>query len=304
MVKLATARELRLYGPWLSRNKLEYINAGIYVFASILLLAGFVSQLSPMDAKSGLVVLLIALMLFTLVNFHDLFAHFAGIDYRLSVVGFDAQLALVEFAVPIVHALGSILTFVAILLIFIQEEKGFGYYRWEKHSLSMLVAGPALWLIGSIHNLCQIYERADGHVQILQVSTQIPFLMGSLLFMVGSILNLHDRTGKIHHGLMLLGKNWVWMGILGCLLFLLGGLVNLVKVFKMQQPGGMRLEKLRGGGQERLIQEREGLVPLILEEHRKKKKQSDEEQQPIIVPTPTPTPTPTPYKDVLVSGGK
>ncbi|KAJ4953034.1 hypothetical protein NE237_029866 [Protea cynaroides] len=290
MVKLASAREIRLYGPWFSRNRLEYINAGIHVFASIILLAGFVSLFS-MEAKSGLVILLIALMLLTLVNVHDLFAHLAGIDYRLPLIGFDSQFALVEIAVPIVQASGSLLAFLSILLIFLQEEKGFGYYKWEKHAVSMLVAGPVLWLIGSIHNSCQIYERADGHVQILQVGVHTPFLMGSLLFMVGAILNLRDRKWEFNHGLMLLGKNWVWMGIFGSLLFLLGGLVNLVKVFKMQQPGGMRLEKLRGGAQERLIQEREGQVPLILEEQRKRKQ--SEEAKPIAS---------TPYKDVLVSG--
>ena len=38
----------------------------------------------------------------------------------------------------------------------------------------------------------------------------------------------------------------------------IGGLANAVKVFKMQQIDGLRLEKLRGGAQERLIREREG----------------------------------------------
>lgn len=44
----------------------------------------------------------------------------------------------------------------------------------------------------------------------------------------------------------------------------IGGLANAVKVFKMQQIDGLRLEKLRGGAQERLIREREGHSPLIL----------------------------------------
>ncbi|KAF8379677.1 hypothetical protein HHK36_029121 [Tetracentron sinense] len=290
MVKLASARENRLYGPRLSRNRFEYINAGLYVFAAILLFGGFLSQLSG-EAKPGLVLLLIALMLITVLNVHDLFAHLAGIDYQLPLMGFDTQLALVEFAVPVVQALGSLLYFLGLLFLFIQADKGYGYFRLEKPALNMIIAGSVLWVMGSIHNSCQIYERADGHVQILQKSVHIPFLMGSLLFVVGAILNSREQIGFIHHGLGLLGKSWVWFGIFGSFLFLIGGLTNVVKVFKMQQMDGMRLEKLRGRAQERLSQEREGHVPLIFEEQRRRRKQT-EEAKPVAVPTP--------YKDVLV----
>jgi hypothetical protein len=62
----------------------------------------------------------------------------------------------------------------------------------EKHGLNLLIAGPALWLLGSIHNICQIYERASGHVQILQKSVQIPLLLGSTIYLVGGIVNRHD----------------------------------------------------------------------------------------------------------------
>lgn len=85
-----------------------------------------------------------------------------------------------------------------------QEEKKYGFFKFEKHALNMLIAGPALWVLGSIHNSCQIYERADGHVQILQQSVHIPFLMGGLLLMVGSILNSREQAGFIHHGTELL----------------------------------------------------------------------------------------------------
>lgn len=73
--------------------------------------------------------------------------------------------------------------------------------------MNMLVAGPVLWLLGSVHNSCQIYERADGHVQILQQSVQIPFLMGSLLFLVGAIMNIREQARTIHHGKDLLVTN-------------------------------------------------------------------------------------------------
>ncbi|CAK7324114.1 unnamed protein product [Dovyalis caffra] len=293
MVKLASARESRMYGPRLARNRAEYMNAGLYVFATIVLIGGFVAQLSN-EPKSGLALLLIALLLIVVVNLHDLVAHLAGIDYRLPLMGFDTQLALVEFAVPVVQALGTSLSFLGILFLFIQEYKGsYGHFKLERHALNLLIAGPALWVLGSIHNSCQIYERANGHVQILQQSVHIPFLMGSLLFLVASILNIREQAGWNHHGLNLLGKTWVWIGIFGSLMFFIGGLTNVVKVFKMQQIDGVRLEKLRGGAQERLIGERDGHAPLILEEERRRKRIAEETRAAAL-------PAQTPYKDVLV----
>ena len=70
--------------------------------------------------------------------------------------------------------------------------------------MNMLIAGSVLWMLGSIHNSCQIYERAGGHIQILQHGVLIPFLMGSSLFVVGAILNSREQSGWIHHGLDLL----------------------------------------------------------------------------------------------------
>lgn len=119
MVKLASAREARMYGPRLSRNRAEYMNAGLYVFAAVVLLGGFVAELSK-EPKSGLVLLLIGFGLIFIVNLHDLLAHLAGFDYRVRLMELDLQLALVEFAVPVVQALGSLLSFLAILFLFIQ----------------------------------------------------------------------------------------------------------------------------------------------------------------------------------------
>ncbi|XP_057950445.1 uncharacterized protein LOC131145418 [Malania oleifera] len=289
MVKLASARESRLYGPRLARNRSEYTNAGLYVFAVVVFIGGFAAQLSR-EPKSGLVLLLIALALIIAVNLHDLVAHLAGVDFRLPLVEFDLQLALVEFAVPVVQAVGSLLVFLGVLFLFIQAEKGYDHTKPEKHAVNMLIAGPILWLLGSIHNSCQIYERADGHVQILQESVHIPFLLGSLLFVVGAILNAREQAQPIHHGIDLLSKTWAWLGIFGSLLFLIGGLMNVVKVFKMQQINGLRLEKLRGGAHEWLIHEREGHVSLIIEEERMRKRQAEEARRTVT----------TPYKDVLV----
>ncbi|OMO56445.1 hypothetical protein COLO4_35640 [Corchorus olitorius] len=293
MVKLASARESRTYGSRLSRNRAEYMNAGLYLFSTVVLICGFAAMFSR-EPRSGLVLMLIALAIIIAVNIHDLLAHLAGIDYRFSLMGFDTQLALVEFAVPVVQALGSALFFVGILFLFLQAEKGYGYYKMEKHALGMLIAGPVLWVLGSIHNLCQIYERADGHVQILQQSVQIPFLIGSVLFMVGAILNSYEKAQITHHGLQLVGRTWVWLGICGSLMFFIGGLTNVIKVFKMLQINGLRLEKLRGGAQDRLIEGREGHIPLIIEETRKKMI-LDEEKEAAAAAAAS-----TPYKDVLL----
>ncbi|EOY23464.1 hypothetical protein QUC31_008267 [Theobroma cacao] len=290
MVKLASARESRTYGPRLSRSRAECVNAGLYLFATVVLICGFAAEFS-WEPRSGLVLMLIALALIIFVNLHDLLAHLAGIDYRFPLMGFDTQLALVEFAVPVVQVLGSLLFFVGILFFFIQAEKGYGYFKLEKHALGLLIAGPVFWVLGSIHNSCQIYERADGHVQILQQSVLIPFLIGSVLLMVGSILNSHEQAGISHHGLELLGRTWVRLGICGSLMFFIGGLTNVVKVFKMQQINGLRLEKLRGGAQDRLIQGRERHVPLIIEEPRRKM---------LVEEVNATAAASTPYKDVLL----
>ncbi|GAA0156556.1 hypothetical protein LIER_14030 [Lithospermum erythrorhizon] len=309
MVKLATAREGRLYGPRLFRNRFEYMNAGLYIFASIVLLCGFAAQFS-LEPVSGLVLMVIAFVIMIIVNFHDLFAHLAGIDFRVGLMQYDAQLAFVEFAVPIVQALGTVCYLLGILFLLLQEEKGYGFLKFEKHAMNLLVAGPALWLLGSIHNSCQIYERADGHVQILQQSVHLPLLMGSLIFLTAAIINMTEQTKYDHHGRYLLGQLWIWMGMFGSLMFVVGGMTNVVKVFKMQQmANGMRLEKLRGGAQDRLIQEREGLyVPFAREDlpiRRKKTSttpQNEEEARLMTIPPSNvgTTPGPTPYKDVLV----
>ncbi|CAK9187726.1 unnamed protein product [Ilex paraguariensis] len=288
MVKLASARESRLYGPSLARNRSEYINAGLYVFATILLLCGFAALLST-EPKSGLVLILIGLFLIFVVNVHDLLAHLASIDYRLALLEFDAQLAVVEFAVPMLQALGSLLSFLGVLFLLIEAEKGYRNIQLENHALNMLIAGPVLWLIGSILNSCQIYERADGHVQILQESVHIPFLMASLLLLVGAIMNRYEQAGFVHYGVGLLAVTWIWLGMFASVLLFIGGLTNVIKVFKMQQIDGLRLEKLRGGAQERLIIIREGHVPFIREEERRIVWQAEEGRS-----------APTPYRDVLV----
>ncbi|XP_051138283.1 uncharacterized protein LOC127256350 [Andrographis paniculata] len=306
MVKLASARESRAYGPRMSRSRSEYMNAGLYVFATVLLMSGFAAQFSS-EPRSGLVLLLIGFLFIVVVNVHDLIAHLAGIDYRLPLLEYDMQLALVELAVPVVYSAGAVLFFLATLFLLIQAEKGYKHLKMEKVALSMYIAAPILWLVGSIHNSCQIYERSDSHVQILQETVLIPFLMSSLLFLVGSIFNSreqmshnHRRHHHHHHGVELLGESWVWLGLIGSFVLFVGGLANVVKVFKMQQCNGLRLEKLRGGAHERLVQIREGQRPLIAGEDDEQRRVMLTEEQRRRRAAEMAMEAPTPYKDVLV----
>jgi hypothetical protein len=49
-----------------------------------------------------------------------------------------------------------------------QMERGYRH-SLAMHGLNLLIAGPALWCLGSVQNICQFYERASGHVQLLHV---------------------------------------------------------------------------------------------------------------------------------------
>ena len=124
MVKLASARELRFYGPIPCHHIYKFINIGLYVMAVVLMLLVFVFlQQEPwlMKPRLGLGILMVAMLLIIAVNLHDLWAHLAGIDFSPSLLThFDSQLPLVEFAVPILYAIGAILAFVGFLLTLLQ----------------------------------------------------------------------------------------------------------------------------------------------------------------------------------------
>lgn len=122
MVKLATAREARTYGPRSLRNRWEYTNAGLHVFSAALLAAGFSAQLLG-GREAGLAVVLVALAVLALINAHDLVAHLAGVDFRLGLIRHDLQLGLVELAVPLLLTAASAVTFLGILFLLIQASK-------------------------------------------------------------------------------------------------------------------------------------------------------------------------------------
>ncbi|XP_020576835.1 uncharacterized protein LOC110022304 [Phalaenopsis equestris] len=254
MAKLSTTRNFGTYGPPTTRNNCEYINAGIYIAATVLLLAGFVVQLFPagIDGRSGLTIIIIGLILIATVNAHDLIAHLISIDFSFPLIEFDPRLAFVEVSVPLWHIIGDALTAAAILFM-VQEREG---YYWI-----LVIAGPIFWLLGSVQNLKQVYERSSGLLLILQNGVQIPFLMGSLLFLLGGIFS----RCEIYDSFKLVGRSWAWLGLFGSLLFLVGGLMNVLKVFKMHQMDIGRLESLRGGAHERRMRERVGWLSLLYE---------------------------------------
>lgn len=100
------------------------------------------------------------------------------------------------------------------------------------------------------------------------------------------------------------GETCVWLSIIGSSILFIGAIANVVKVFKMQQLNGLRLEKLRGGAQERLAEMREGHMPLILEDARRRRladAQNSRKEMAGDVEKGQVTKLPTPYKDVLIS---
>lgn len=154
MVKLATARDFRIYGPAGASDKWEYINAGLFLFSAIVLIGGFLAQLSsiPLHVKSGLALVLIGLIIISLVNVHDWFAHLAGIDWRVGLAEYDQQLALVEIVMPIVNLFGSTLFFVAVLFFEIEVCMLLGPCGLEFPFFFnfIILSGILLWYRGSV----------------------------------------------------------------------------------------------------------------------------------------------------------
>lgn len=65
---------------------------------------------------------LIGLVIVAAINLHDLFAHMAGIGYRIGMVRYDIQLGLVELLVPFLQFVGSVVTFVGVILLLSQVQ--------------------------------------------------------------------------------------------------------------------------------------------------------------------------------------
>ncbi|XP_020146417.1 uncharacterized protein [Aegilops tauschii subsp. strangulata] len=128
MVKLATAREARLYGQALAVRRWEYINADAYMFGTLLLAAGLAALCASEGGvgatDAGLAVAGVALAVVAAVNAHDLGAHLAGVDCHVGLARFDPQLGIVEFLAPALHAAGCVLAIVSLALqLFSQGDK-------------------------------------------------------------------------------------------------------------------------------------------------------------------------------------
>jgi hypothetical protein len=108
-----------MYGPPGTRDLFETLNAFLYLLGTILFAAGVVLLLPSFEVNKswGLWMILVGVAIIVLVNFHDLHAHLAGIDYTFSFLALDTQLWLVELAAPFVQAIGSILLCIATFLL-------------------------------------------------------------------------------------------------------------------------------------------------------------------------------------------
>lgn len=102
-----------------------------------------------------------------------------------------------ELAAPIIQASRSLLSFLGVLFIFIQAEKGYGYWKFEKTCIELAYCWSCLWLIGSIRNSCQTYERAGGHVQIFARECPCFISIGKPIVHVGCNLKFSISTSNL-----------------------------------------------------------------------------------------------------------
>ncbi|EFJ32669.1 hypothetical protein SELMODRAFT_270578 [Selaginella moellendorffii] len=257
MVKLVSSRTARLYAPGGYRELLEGINGFIYVLGAVLILAGLIFQLpSHENSKLGLILALTGSILIFLVNLHDLYAHLAGVDFKLELLKVDPQYILVEIAVPVVTALGSFLVFLGLLFLLLTAKGRYSHHTRNTlavHGLRMLIAGPALWLLASIHNIFQLYERASLGVQAYERGVTVCFVIASTLLLCGGVIGLPYWPKTVERRLQ---SNATWFAILGAALLVLGGIVNLMRISTLQrlerEGPGHGGEFLRGGAQESL----------------------------------------------------
>jgi len=259
MVKLASVRDSRSYGPGEFKDVWEDINAFGYLVAALLLTAGSVLLLPGYNPNAGLWLILVGLVIIALVNLHDLYAQVAGIDFQPSLATSDVQFTLVEIAAPVVQIIGAIVYFVGALLL-LQVVRG-AYSESTASSVSthayrLLIAAPALWLLGSLHNSFQLYENTELDVQGYQRGVTLPFVIGSVLLVLSGIVNVMSWPSAALHTAQMLAAS---LAVAGTALYLAGGVVNAVKVIQAQhtQRTGGHVEKLRGGAQEALVYGRE-----------------------------------------------
>ncbi|KAL2613850.1 hypothetical protein R1flu_025542 [Riccia fluitans] len=260
MVKLASVRTTRLYGPPNNKDIWEDVNAFGYLVAVLLTTAGTALLLPGYNPTAGLWLILVGLVCIFAANVHDLYAQLAGFDFRLPLVTLDPQLALIEIAAPLVQCIGAIIYFIGVVLLLRLARGDFDSFDQTvdvaAHANNLMVAAPCFWLLGSIHNGFQVYESAGSQVQVMQKGVTIPFVIGSTFLLVAGINNAVGWPVKAWRVASTLSVSYA---MTGTALLLIGGVVNVVRVIQLQQIEqlGGTTEKLRGGAQEALTNQRE-----------------------------------------------
>lgn len=260
MVKLVAARAHRLYGPRGREDALEILNSVVYLVGTILLLGGIILLLAnfshPLEynkAHTGLILLAIAMCIIILVNLHDLGAHIGGIDLRLDLLGYDPQLALVEVGAPLVHIIGAILYLIAI--IFLLKSRSLLVGGREQVALQLVIAGSVFWVLGSLHNACQVYNRSSATLQIFQKAVYLPLLVASTLLLVSSILWYRSWPHFVLARTAQYGA--IVIAIIAAVLVVLGAIANILRVLYLRRLGGSYnhapLDTLRGRAHEELV---------------------------------------------------
>ncbi|KAG0593342.1 hypothetical protein KC19_1G322200 [Ceratodon purpureus] len=265
MVKLTSARQSRMYGPPGTRDLFENLNAFLYLFGTILFAAGTVLLLPSFEVKQnwGLWMILVGIATIVLVNFHDLHAHLAGIDYNFSFLTLDTQLWMVELAAPLVQAIGSILLCIATFLMIRLNKGVYGDDEIQLklvQSFRLVVAGSALWLLGSIHNAFQVYEKTGMRIQVLQKAVSVPCIIASELLLVSGVVSL-QISGEDRK----LATISTWLALVASGVLVVAAVLNAIRVVALQQVDrfGSHLEILRGGAQEQLDSTRAHSEPLL-----------------------------------------
>ncbi|KAI5058353.1 hypothetical protein GOP47_0026523 [Adiantum capillus-veneris] len=259
MVKLIAARAHRLYGPRGSQDWFELLNSIVFLVGTVLLLAGLILLLANFShplkykkAHTGLIFLSIAVCVIILVNLHDLGAHVGGIDFRLDLLGYDPQLALVEIGAPLVYIIGGVLYLIA--LIFLLKSKSLVVGGRERAALELLIAGSVCWVLGSLHNACQVYNRSSATLQLFQKAVYLPLLVASILFLVSSVLWFKSWPHFVLVGTPQYGA--IVIAIIAAVLVVVAALINILRVLYLRRFGEGHpyapLDILRGRAHEEL----------------------------------------------------
>ncbi|KAL3679050.1 hypothetical protein R1sor_022006 [Riccia sorocarpa] len=260
MVKLASVRTTRLYGPGRNKDIWEDANAFGYLVSVLLMTAGTALLLPGYNPTSGLWLILVGLVGVFVANIHDLYAQLAGFDFRLPLVTLDPQLALIEIAAPLVQCIGAIIYFLGGVLLLRLARGDFDSFDQTvdvaAHANNLIIAAPCFWLLGSIHNAFQVYESAGAQVQVMQKGVTIPFVIGSTFLLVAGVNNAVHWPERAWRPAARVSVSYA---IVGAAFLLIGAVVNVVRVIQLQQIEqlGGTAEKLRGGAQEALVHERE-----------------------------------------------